>query len=230
MRGLIGSYSQRLAPKPISPPLQFKIVDDVTPGSRSIYAPFSCTARIWAWGGGGAGATGGTGCGNSGAAGYMEVLVRRHQRIDYTVGAGGSAPAATTPGNPGTATSVTVGTRTAIANGGFGGGLSSVDAAATASGFDVGRAGGVGAIQGGTEGTSGVGGGGSGNDMGGGAPGFADQDIALRGGAGGLSAGFFSADSGREPGGGGGAQPAGLAFSGAGGAGKVFILFARTRA
>jgi hypothetical protein len=226
MKGLIARYAQGMAPKKGQPALESRIYDDITPGTRTVLAPFTGWLDAFGWGAGASGSCGGTACGNSGAAGYTRQRVTRGQPITYTVGTKGAAATATNPGNAGTASSVTINGRTGTSNGGPVSTASAVAAAATATGWDYNRTGGLGALVGGVDGTSGEAGGASGNDLGGGAPGFTDLPRALRGGDGGLgSAGVPLA--GAEPGGGGGANTGGTAVSGTGGAGRVVLIFTR---
>ena len=226
MRGLVGRYSQNLNGRKPQPALEIRIVDDITPGSRTVYAPFTGWLDAFGWGAGASGSCGGTACGNSAAAGYLRQRVTRGQAITYTVGTRGAGASATNPGNAGTATSLTIGARVCTSNGGAVSTISAVAAAATASGWDYNRTGGLGALVGGADGTSGEGGGVSGNDLGGGAPGFSDLPLALRGGDGGLGSTGVPVP-GAEPGAGGGANTNGTAVSGAGGPGKVLLIFER---
>lgn len=120
-------------------PLQtHQVLDDRTAGSRSSTAPYTGTAFIYLWGGGGSGRWGSGGKGGGGAgATYMRVRVVRGQIIPYTIGAAGTqAGSDGTDGSDGGDSTLTTPGRAMTAGGGKAG-TASAGAGGTASGGDT---------------------------------------------------------------------------------------------
>lgn len=192
------------------PTIDMQVVDDITAGSRTATVPFNCVAYVFVWGSGGSGGSGARNGGGGAGGAYLKERLKKGDVLSYTVAAGAGASGANTDGNAGNASSITTPSRSMTANGG-GAGTGSAGAGGSASGGDVNRTGSTATTDGGAAAT------------------FADLGL-FPGGVG--TAGFSQAVSGvnNGPAGGGGtgrnANTGGT--SGATGAGRVLIIYART--
>jgi uncharacterized repeat protein (TIGR01451 family) len=240
-----GSVSAALDPVPPAGGTFVETRSNPGPGTFTVPAGVTeLTGEAWGGGGGGAAANNdhGGGAGGGGAYARLENLtVTPGADIDYTVGAGGSAPGAGNPGVAGSA-STFFNPSTLLAAGGGGGGSPDVDSpgiggAASASVGDVrfsGGNGGSGRRGGGSSSTRAGGGGGAsafasgaGNNGGDGqtndpGDGGIGQGEGGSGGNGG-QAGVIAGQPGEVPGGGGGG--CGGSGAGAGAGGQIVITY-----